>query len=427
MADEGQSIVVIEHNIDVIKNADWVIDLGPEAGKDGGLVVAEGTPEQVSAAGEESYRPVSSRGPFAGGGNGGGCGNRLPNTASAASLPSRAKTAMPSPFTGAREHNLKDFHLDIPRDKFVCVSGLSGSGKSTLAFDILFAEGQRRFLDSMSTYARQFVEQMEKPDVDAVLGLPPTVAIEQRVTRGGGKSTVGTVTEVFQFLRLLFAKAGTQYCPDCGIAVEKQTVTAIVTAVRKEAKKGKIQLLAPLVKARKGFHTDVAEWAGRQGFEMLLVDGQFKPVEGFQKLERFVEHTIDVVVAKLCPKSTIADIADAVERALQIGKGTARLLDVKKKFRVLSSEQSCSGCGRAFEELDPRQFSFNSPHGWCRSCRGYGVMPRGSSKKRGRKMGLDLEPRRLGRRGGDGGRAAHESRRRRGLCHLRGLRGKPAE
>src|SRR5207244_1344427 len=174
--------------------------------------------------------------------------------------------------------------------------GLSGSGKSTLAFDILFAEGQRRFLDSMSPYARQFVEQLEKPDVDLVEGLPPTVAIEQRVTRGGGKSTVATVTEVYHFLRLLFAKAGTQFCPDCDLPVEKQSVAAIVRQIEQTARRGAVKVLAPLVKARKGFHTDVARWAERQRFDTLFVDGQLIPVAQFRKLERFKEHTIDVVV-----------------------------------------------------------------------------------------------------------------------------------
>ena len=174
---------------------------------------------------------------------------------------------------GAREHNLKNISLDIPRDKMVIITGLSGSGKSTVAFDILFAEGQRRFLDSMSPYARQFVEQLEKPDVDLVEGVPPSVAIEQRVTRGGGKSTVATVTEVYHFLRLLFAKTGTQFCPDCDLPVEKQSLAAIVKQLETAAKRGPLKVLAPLVKARKGFHTDVARWAERQGFDTLFVDG----------------------------------------------------------------------------------------------------------------------------------------------------------
>ena len=178
---------------------------------------------------------------------------------------------------GAREHNLKNISLEIPRDQMVVITGLSGSGKSTLAFDILFAEGQRRFLDSMSPYARQFVEQLEKPDVDLVEGLPPSVAIEQRVTRGGGKSTVATVTEVYHFLRLLFAKTGTQFCPDCDLPVEKQSLAAIVKQVETAAKRGPLKVLAPLVKARKGFHTDVARWAERQGFDTLFVDGKLDP------------------------------------------------------------------------------------------------------------------------------------------------------
>ena len=251
------------------------------------------------------------------------------------------------------------------------ITGLSGSGKSTLAFDILFAEGQRRFLDCMSPYARQFVEQLEKPDVDLVEGLPPSVAIEQRVTRGGGKSTVATVTEVYHFLRLLFAKTGTQFCPDCDLPVEKQSLAAIVKQVETAAKRGPLKVLAPLVKARKGFHTDVARWAERQGFDTLFVDGQLIPVAQFRKLERFKEHTIDVVVGAIDAKR-ILKARNLVQRALEIGRGTAHLLDAKNRLTVMSTEMSCPGCGRAFEELDPRLFSFNSPHGACEECGGFG-------------------------------------------------------
>src|SRR5215471_16942144 len=163
---------------------------------------------------------------------------------------------------GAREHNLKNLSLQIPRGKFVVVTGVSGSGKSTLAFDIIFAEGQRRFLDSMNAYARQFVEQMARPDVDLIDGLPPTVSIEQRTTRGGGKSTVATVTEIHHFVRLLFARLGTQYCPDCDVAVRPQTRDEVARQLQNELKRrGALRLLAPMVKRRKGFHTDVAEWA----------------------------------------------------------------------------------------------------------------------------------------------------------------------
>ncbi|MES2569709.1 MAG: excinuclease ABC subunit A, partial [Verrucomicrobiota bacterium] len=270
---------------------------------------------------------------------------------------------------GAREHNLKNITVTIPRDEMVIITGLSGSGKSTLAFDILFAEGQRRFLDSMSAYARQFVEQLEKPEVDLIVGLPPSVAIEQRITRGGGKSTVATVTEIYHFLRLLFAKLGTQFCPKCDLPVEKQSLGAITRQVEALAKKGRVRVLAPLIKARKGFHTDVAKWALRQGFEELWVDGAFIRADQFEKLERFREHSIDVVIGSSGPKQSIQEL---LAPALKIGKGTARIIDARGRSTTLSTEMSCPGCGDSFEELDPRLFSFNSPHGWCEQCHGFG-------------------------------------------------------
>jgi excinuclease ABC subunit A len=397
LVDHGHSIVVIEHNLEVIKCADWIIDLGPEAGDDGGEVVAVGTPEEIARA-EKSHtakflRQVFSKSlkpvhviPSRENGEGPHKITREPERSFAyaqgdsVELARAAETAPRIRATGrngaisihgAREHNLKDIDVKIPRDQMVVITGLSGSGKSTLAFDILFAEGQRRFLDSMSPYARQFVEQLEKPDVDLVEGLPPSVAIEQRVTRGGGKSTVATVTEVYHFLRLLFAKTGTQFCPDCDVPVEKQSVAAIVKRVESAAKREALRVFAPLVKARKGFHTDVAHWAERQGFDTLYVDGRLIPVSQFRKLERFKEHTIDVVVG-IIDARRVLNARDLTQRALEIGRGTARLLDSKNRLIVLSTEMSCPGCGRAFEELDPRLFSFNSPHGACEECGGFG-------------------------------------------------------
>ena len=400
LVDAGHSLVVIEHNLEVIKCADWIIDLGPEAGDAGGEVVAVGTPEQIARAGQ-SHTGRFLREVLEGARLQRGTFSILPNEVSLIQRPVRqnvaqdpqdagvphrlglARAAESSPVYlaqslngaievhGAREHNLKNIDVKIPREQLVVITGLSGSGKSTLAFDILFAEGQRRFLDSMSPYARQFVEQLEKPDVDLVSGLPPSVAIEQRVTRGGGKSTVATVTEVYHFLRLLFAKTGTQFCPDCDLPAEKQSIRSIVKQIEKIAARGPLKVLAPLVKARKGFHTDVAAWAARQGFDTLYVDGRLVPVSQFRKLERFKEHTIDVVIG-VVDRRRLARARDLAQRALEIGRGTARLLDSKNRLTVVSTEMSCPNCGRAFEELDPRLFSFNSPHGACEECGGFG-------------------------------------------------------
>ncbi|MGB8340147.1 MAG: excinuclease ABC subunit A, partial [Chthoniobacterales bacterium] len=403
LVEAGNSIVVIEHNLEVIKSADWIIDLGREGGGEGGQLVAAGTPEDVAKVAasytgqflrqtlgsardsravfgdspKTSQRvahyslsefddelPRAAEEPFGESSNGGPPRRPLPRDLA-------AKRDRSIAIHGAREHNLKNLSLAIPRDQLVVITGLSGSGKSTIAFDLLFAEGQRRFLDSMSPYARQFVEQLEKPDVDLIEGLPPTVAIEQRVTRGGGKSTVATVTEVYHFLRLLFAKTGTQFCPDCDLPVEKQSLAAIVRQVETAARRGPLTVLAPLVKARKGFHTEVARWAERQGFDTLFVDGRLIAIAEFRKLERFKEHTIDVIVGTIDARR-ILKARNLVQRALEIGRGTAHLLDGKDRLTTMSTEMSCPGCGRAFEELDPRLFSFNSPHGWCETCNGFG-------------------------------------------------------
>ncbi len=368
LVEEGNSLIVIEHNLEVIKTADWLVDLGPEAGDQGGKVVAVGTPEDVAKC------PGSLTGQFLA---------KILEGKRFVAPPARSpishlRSSNTIRIVGAREHNLKNISVDIPREKMVVVTGLSGSGKSTLAFDILFAEGQRRFLDSMSAYARQFVDQLEKPDVDLIEGLPPSVAIEQRVTRGGGKSTVATVTEIYHFLRLLFSKLGTQHCPDCGVAVEKQTLSAITTIVQDMAGRGKVAVFAPLVKARKGFHTKIALWAERHEIAFLLVDGKILPVANFAKLERFKEHTIDALVGEV---ETAKDVTAVVKRALELGKGSARARDHKGKFHILSSEMNCPECARAFEPLDPRLFSFNSPHGWCGHCRGFGVVWTDSSTK----------------------------------------------
>jgi excinuclease ABC subunit A len=366
LVDSGHSLLVIEHNLDVIKSADWILDLGPEAGKHGGQLVAQGPPESVAKLDTPTARFLKPL--VAGASRPRPCKER---PAPSSSSPSTNSIAL----RGARHHNLKNISLDIPRDQLVVISGLSGSGKSTLAFDILFAEGQRRFLDSMSTYARQFAEQLEKPEIDQLQGLPPTVAIEQRVSQGGGKSTVATVTELWNFIRLLYSKLGTLYCPDCQVPVEKQSLSAIENAIRGHLKNGPVTLLAPIIRGKKGYHNEIAEWALKQGFTRLLVDKQFKDAEGFTRLERFKEHDIDVVVSEIS-KSSIHNLQSSIERALTIGKGLLKLFTADKKFILLSTHSSCPSCNQSFEELDPRLFSFNSPHGWCPECRGHGRVPK---------------------------------------------------
>ncbi len=289
---------------------------------------------------------------------------------------------------GAREHNLKNLSLAIPRGRFVVITGVSGSGKSTLAFDLLFAEGQRRFLDSMNTYARQFVEQMTRPEVDLITGLPPTVSIEQRNSRGGGKSTVATVTEIYHFLRLLFARLGTQFCPDCRVAVEPQTPDQVVARLRVEAaRRGDLLLLAPVVRGRKGFHSEVAEWARRHGYAQVRADGRMYRTDEPFRLDRFREHNVEVVTGvfeartRVRPRSAgpAARVPakspwQQVEETLAVGRGTLLALDQRGVLSVHSTERACPSCGRSFAPLDPKLFSYHSPAGWCPRCRGFGEL-----------------------------------------------------
>jgi excinuclease ABC subunit A len=283
---------------------------------------------------------------------------------------------------GAREHNLKNLSLRIPRDCFVVVTGVSGSGKSTVAFDLLFAEGQRRFLDSMNVYARQFVEQMSRPDVDLITGIPPTVSIEQRTSRGGGKSTVATVTEIYHFVRLLFARLGTQYCPNCEVAVEAQTRDELGRNLQKELRRrGDLMLLAPVVKNRKGFHTDVAEWAASHGYQQVRADGKLYSTSERLRLDRFREHDVEIVTGQLPPRPQEPaparrsfSVQQVVDQTLKLGNGLLYALDAAGHVSVHSTERSCPHCGRSFAPLDPKNFSYNSSQGWCPRCRGFGEL-----------------------------------------------------
>ena len=279
---------------------------------------------------------------------------------------------------GAREHNLKNLSVSIPRDKFVVITGVSGSGKSTLAFDLLFAEGQRRFLDSMSAYARQFVEQLSRPDVDLITGLPPTVSIEQRTSRGGGKSTVATVTEIYHFLRLLYARLGVQHCPDCQLPVQAQTRDEAGRQLQRELKRrGDLLLLAPVVRNRKGFHTEVAHWAARHGYKELRADGKIYNVSEAFRLDRFREHDVEIITGVLEKKRRSRNgrtPQQLVDETLKLGRGTLFALDNSGKLTIHSTERACPKCGRSFEALDPKMFSYNSAQGWCPKCRGFGEL-----------------------------------------------------
>ena len=278
----------------------------------------------------------------------------------------------------AREHNLKDIHVQIPRDKFTVITGLSGSGKSTLAFDILFNEGQRRYLESLNAYARQFVQPASRPDVDAIFGIPPTVAIEQRTSRGGRKSTVATMTEIYHFLRLLFVKLGTQHCPDCDKPIAAQTLESIQAQVSSKWKGKKIAIYAPLVVSRKGYYTDLAKWADNRGFDSLRVDGELLPTANWPRLDRFKEHDIDLPIGELTISArNDKKLQELLQRALDYGKGVLKLSHSKSataKDTLFSIKRACVSCGTSFPELDPRLFSYNSKHGWCQSCYGTGVL-----------------------------------------------------
>ncbi len=468
----GHSLLVIEHNLDILRSADWILDLGPEGGDAGGFVVCAGTPEQVMAhanshtgkalkdyiaaigtgfktrSGLSTTSPVEPSNRVAGEAverpdqkavsNHAGTGTTLKGatdvltsspeqapkdgsrlstvsplsrneSASGETIESRdlvsnplAQEPSPGRYLGnsirvhhAREHNLKNIDVEIPRERFSVITGVSGSGKSTLAFDILFAEGQRRYLESLNAYARQFVQPQARPDVDAIFGIPPTVAIEQRTSRGGRKSTVGTLTEVHHFLRLLYVKLGIQHCPDCRLPIEPQSEDAIAARLLTEYRGQRIGLLAPLVVNRKGVYTDLAKWAAGRGATHLRVDGEFLPLDPFPRIDRFKEHRIELPVAdlKVTPANERA-LRESLARALEFGKGMVQVLgDLDALMRTaaqgrktgaarielalpeqtFSTLRACPSCGRSFPELDPRLFSYNSKHGWCGACYGTGL------------------------------------------------------
>ena len=392
LLDAGHSLLVIEHNLDVIRASDWLLDLGPEGGDAGGEVVAVGTPNDLRQH-PRSHTGKALRDYDASVGLGAHAAQEAQAVIARAGTHARpgARAVVDAiQIVNAKEHNLKSLSVDIPRDRFNVITGVSGSGKSTLAFDILFNEGQRRYLESLNAYARSIVQPAGRPEVDAVYGIPPTVAIEQRLSRGGRKSTVGTATEVWHFLRLLYVKLGVQHCVHDGAAVAPQTPDSIAAQLMRQFRGQHIGLLAPLVVNRKGVYTELADWARPRGFTHLRVDGQFLPTTGFPRIDRFKEHTIELPVVSLdVSADNEALLREMLARALEHGKGVVHVLtdmaglreamlagtatDAIGSLQVFSTKRACPVCSTSYAELDPRLFSYNSKHGWCPECVGTGV------------------------------------------------------
>ncbi|KWE36544.1 excinuclease ABC subunit UvrA [Burkholderia territorii] len=388
----GHSLIVIEHNLDVIRAADWLIDLGPEGGDGGGLVLCAGTPDDVKACAQSHTGVALLQYDRAMDGETTLADEGVP--LQAVLNAARERRAIEGEdvvrIVNAREHNLKALDVDIPHGKFNVITGVSGSGKSTLAFDILFHEGQRRYLESLNAYARSIVQPAGRPEVDAVYGIPPTVAIEQRLSRGGRKSTVATTSEVWHFLRLLYVKLGLQHCIHDGTPVTSQTVESIAAQLLRDHRGEHVGLLAPLVVNRKGVYTDLAKWAKARGSTHLRVDGEFVTVDPWPKLDRFREHTIELPVADIVVSpDNEAELRRVLDETLELGKGVMHLLAPLDglhhamqnerstarvgEIKVLSVKRACPVCGTSYPELDPRMFSYNSKHGWCTTCVGTGV------------------------------------------------------
>ena len=280
---------------------------------------------------------------------------------------------------GARTHNLKDINLEIPRNKIIVITGLSGSGKSSLAFDTLYAEGQRRYVESLSTYARQFLSLMEKPDVDQIEGLSPAISIEQKATSHNPRSTVGTVTEIYDYLRLLYARIGTPKCPDHGEELKAKTVSEMCDEIYKIEENTKIMILAPLIRGKKGEHLGVYEELRKEGYVRVKVDGVVYPIEEFPDLEKNKKHDISAVVDRIIVKSSDENrirLSESIENALKLTNGIVKIesIDSNNVDQLFSSNFSCSQCGYSVAELEPRMFSFNNPFGACQKCDGLGVI-----------------------------------------------------
>ncbi|MCE9547440.1 MAG: excinuclease ABC subunit UvrA [Planctomycetia bacterium] len=374
----GNTVLVVEHNLDVIKTADWVIDLGPDGGAGGGQIVAAGTPEDIARA--KDSHTGQALAPLLGGPK---------KSLRALSSPSRSLKGRGNMFDaasairvkGARQHNLKGIDVEIPRDKMTVCCGMSGSGKTSLAMDTIYAEGQRRYVESLSSYARQFVAQMQKPQLDHIEGLSPAIAIEQKHMGHTPRSTVGTVTEIYDYLRILLSRLGTPHCPACDIAIGTQTTDQIVDKILSFPTGTRLYLLAPLgIRVGERYETLWQEVRAR-GYVRIRVDGQTHNVDELPEMDRRRKHAVEVVIDRITVRpDSRSRIAESIEAALSLGEGVMHVAvvdDARPEERwdtqTFSQHFACDRCGRSFEPLSPHHFSFNSPLGWCPACEGLGT------------------------------------------------------
>ncbi len=372
LVEGGHSVVVVEHNMDVAKAADWLIDLGPEGGDEGGRLVGEGPPETLARLKTPTGQVL--RQAFAG-------------PVAEARQPGRdvrpSTEGAPQDgaiqILGARQHNLRAIEVQIPRDRLVAITGVSGSGKSTLAFDILHAEGQRRFLDCLPAYARQFIRPLARPEVDRLQSVPPTVSLEQKLSRGTSMSTVGTGSEVYHYLRLLFAAQGVAHCLRCGVPGEAADPAQLAGRIAKDFAGANLTLLAPLIRQRKGIHREAIAIAARRGIERVRIDGAVHDASRPPRLDRYRVHDVDAVVAEVpaAGADRPARLHSAVERALEIGAGMVIATAPGLADRFYSTRRACPRCGVGLPVPDPRLFAWSQKFGACPACHGAGTRARG--------------------------------------------------
>ncbi|MEN0110359.1 MAG: excinuclease ABC subunit UvrA, partial [Planctomycetota bacterium] len=379
--DQGNTVLVVEHNLDVVKTADWLIDIGPEGGAGGGLLVGAGTPEAICKKRPKDAprsHTAEALAPL--------LGKRASAGAKKKATKRVAKEAKAIEVRGARQHNLRGVDTKIPRDQMTVFCGPSGSGKSSLAMDTVYAEGQRRYVESLGSYARQFVGQLQKPSVEHIEGLSPSIAIEQRTVGHTPRSTVGTVTEIYDYFRVLMARLGDPYCPDCEVPIGTQTADDVTDKVLAEPAGAKLQLMAPVEAGIGDSYADLFGDLAKSGYRRVRVDGVTHDLDNPPRIDRRRRHDIEVVVDRVTvPDSAKATkarsrIAEAVEAALGLGRGVMTVLypqedrpEPKWPVRTHSQHLSCELCNRSFEPLTPHNFSFNSALGWCSACEGLGT------------------------------------------------------